>query len=149
MDSSCDHSVVLCIWHLVIVGRLQGRWVLLCCCLSINFCAMCFGVFVINLAKWCNSHFRDSEELDEVEAELVGKFHHYILLFYGLHFELLIGKFYPIYRMLPLRVTKVNLKLYLRSVHQSYSLAEYFFFHNYVIIHLDDVENRNHEWERK
>jgi len=94
---------------------------------QLTFCVMCFGVFVINLAKRCNSHFRDSEELDEVEAELVGKFHHYIMLFYGLHFEFLIGKFYPIYRMLPLRVTKVNLKLYLRSVHQSYSLAEYFF----------------------
>jgi hypothetical protein len=128
MDSSCDHSVVLCIWHLVIVGRLQGRWVLRCCAFRLTFCVMCFGVFVIDLAKRCNSHFRDSEELSEVEAELVGKLHHYIMLFYGLHFKLLIGKFYPIYRMLPLRVIKVNLKINLRSVHQSYSFAECFSF---------------------
>jgi hypothetical protein len=43
-----------------------------------------FGVFVIDIAKRCNSHFRDSEELAEVEAELVRKFHHYTMLFYGL-----------------------------------------------------------------
>jgi hypothetical protein len=97
---------------------------------QLTFCFMCFGVFVIDLshlAKHCNSHFRDSEELAEVEAELVGKFHHCSMLFYGLHFKLLIGKFYLIYRMLPLRVIKVNLKINLRSV-QLYSIAECFSF---------------------
>ncbi|AQK52469.1 GDT1-like protein 4 [Zea mays] len=38
--------------------------------LQLTFCAMCFGLFVIDLAKRCNCHFRDSEELAEVEAEL-------------------------------------------------------------------------------
>jgi hypothetical protein len=94
---------------------------------QLTFCAMCFGLFVIDLAKRCNCHFRDSEELAEVEAELVGKLH-YIMLFYALHFRLLIGKFHPIYRMMSLRVIKANLKIKLRSVHQSYSLVESFSF---------------------
>uniref|UniRef100_A0A804LWH0 GDT1 family protein n=1 Tax=Zea mays TaxID=4577 RepID=A0A804LWH0_MAIZE len=44
---------------------------------QLTFCFMCFGVFVIDLshlAKHCNSHFRDSEELAEVEAELDAAF---------------------------------------------------------------------------
>jgi hypothetical protein len=43
------------------------------------------------LAKQCNSRFRDSEELAEVEAKLVGIFHHYIMLLYGLYLNYLLA----------------------------------------------------------
>jgi hypothetical protein len=45
---------------------------------------MCSGVLVIDFSELLNLHFRDSEELAEVEAELVGNFHNFIMSCFGL-----------------------------------------------------------------